>query len=230
MVKNIAVIPARSGSTRIQNKNIYPFKGKPLFAWTIEAALKSEMFDNIIISTDSKEYLEIASEYGIFTPFLRDKYADSASSCTTACYYAATQAEEYYKEKYDIITLLQATCPLRDYCDIRKTVDFFNKNHLTVLTTATKYTMNPWWCATMDENNKPTFVLYSPEECSSQSQPPMYCPNGAITICKKEYLSRTDNIYTDNLKFFELDWKHSIDIDDIKDIDMAEFLYDYINR
>ena len=199
-------------------------------AWTIEAAKRSEIFDRIIISTDSEEYAEIGRQHGAQAPFLRDKYADNASSCALVAYYATKQAEEYFNEAYDNITILQATCPLRDENDIKKAVEFFNKNNLKALTTATQYTMNPWWGATIDKNQKPTFILYSPDKCSSQSRPPLYCPNGAITIMNKEYLKNTQNLYTDELRFSEMDWINSVDIDNYEDIIMAEVLFDFKNR
>ncbi|MCR5265680.1 MAG: acylneuraminate cytidylyltransferase family protein [Cyanobacteria bacterium RUI128] len=230
MVKNIAIIPARSGSSRIKNKNIYPFMGKPLMAWTIEAAQKSGLFDRIIVSTDSEEYAKIAVEYGAEAPFLRNKYADNASSCSMVALYAAKQAENYYKEVYDKITILQATCPLRDENDIINADDVYKKSGTKVLITATKYTMNPWWGATVDDENKPTFVLYSPAQCSSQSKPPMYCPNGAVVIIDKEYLKKNESIYTDELRFSEMDWKNSVDIDNYDDIEMAEVLYNVIKK
>lgn len=67
----VAIIPARGGSKRIPGKNIKPFLGKPLIAYTIEAALESGFFDHVIVSTDSKEYAEISREYGAETPFMR---------------------------------------------------------------------------------------------------------------------------------------------------------------
>ncbi|MBR7128467.1 MAG: NTP transferase domain-containing protein, partial [Lentisphaeria bacterium] len=87
----VAIIPARSGSVRVKDKNIYPFKGKPLMAWTIESAVKSGMFDRIIVSTDSETYAAIGRQYGAEVPFLRDKYADNASSIASVAYNAALQ-------------------------------------------------------------------------------------------------------------------------------------------
>ena len=228
--KIIAVIPARSGSTRIKDKNIYPFKGKPLMAWSIEAALETKMFDRIIVSTDSPEYAKIAQDYGAEAPFLRDKYADNASSCAMVSLYATEQAEKYYNETYDTIVMLQTTCPLRSSNDIKNSLEFYLKNNVKMLMSATQYTMNPWWGATLDENKKPNFVLYSPDKCSSQSKPPMYCPNGAIAIMDKETIKQTGNLYTDDLRFYEMDWKNSIDIDNYEDIEMAEALYPILNK
>ena len=70
---NIAIIPARSGSKRIKNKNIKLFFGKPLIYYAITAAIKSDVFDKIIVSSDSKKILNIANKYGASTPFLRPK-------------------------------------------------------------------------------------------------------------------------------------------------------------
>ena len=66
---NIAIITARSGSKGLKDKNIKPLAGKPLLSYSIEAALKSEMFDTVMVSTDSEEYAEISREYGAEVPF-----------------------------------------------------------------------------------------------------------------------------------------------------------------
>ena len=82
MMKNIAIIPARSGSKGLINKNIKEIFGKPLMAYSIEAALESGCFDEVMVSTDSEEYAEIGKKYGASVPFLRSELtsSDSASS------------------------------------------------------------------------------------------------------------------------------------------------------
>ena len=79
--KNLGIILARKGSKRILNKNIINFNNKPLIAWTIEAAIKSKIFDNIIVSTDSEKNKKIAIEYGAEVPFKREEYHDDNSPC-----------------------------------------------------------------------------------------------------------------------------------------------------
>lgn len=228
--KIIAVIPARGGSTRIPHKNIIDFMGKPLIAWTIEPAIESKCFDRVIVSTDDKEIAEVSSRYGVEVPFYRDEYADNLSSCIEASLYSVKQAEEYYGEKYDTVVILQATCPLRSVDDIKNVVEYYYTNGLKCLTTATTYNMNPWWGATLDDSNKPNFVLYSPVQCSSQSKPSMYCPNGSITIVDRYELEKTKNIYNDDLRFYVMDWKNSIDIDEYEDIEMAKIMYNFIKK
>ena len=80
-MKNIAIIPARSGSKGLKDKNIRLLNGKPLLAYTIEAALKSKCYDTVMVSTDSKKYAKIAKEYGAEVPFLRgdENSKDNAS-------------------------------------------------------------------------------------------------------------------------------------------------------
>jgi len=73
MDKCVAIIPARGGSKRIPRKNIKPFHGKPLIAYSIETALKSKLFDQIIVSTDDEEIADVAKKYGAEVPFIRPK-------------------------------------------------------------------------------------------------------------------------------------------------------------
>ena len=77
--KNIAVIPARGGSKRIPKKNILELNGLPMIAFTIQAALKSKLFDKVVVSTDDQEIADVSKEYGAEIPFMRDKYADDHS-------------------------------------------------------------------------------------------------------------------------------------------------------
>ena len=72
-MKRIAIITARGGSKRIPRKNIKPFLGKPIIAYSIDAALKSEMFDTVMVSTDDAEIAEIAKQYGAEVPFMRSE-------------------------------------------------------------------------------------------------------------------------------------------------------------
>jgi len=80
----VAIIPARGGSKRIEKKNIINFCGKPMIAWTIEAAKKSEMFERVVVSTDDQEIAEVARQCGASVPFLRKQYADDISPVSLA--------------------------------------------------------------------------------------------------------------------------------------------------
>lgn len=110
-MKNLCIIPARGGSKRIPRKNIKPFMGKPVIAYSIEAALKSGLFDEVMVSTDDVEFAEVAKKYGASIPFLRSE--------ATANDYATTvdvllEVIETYKQRgmvFDTICCLYSTAP-----------------------------------------------------------------------------------------------------------------------
>lgn len=112
MSKSVAIIPARGGSKRIPRKNIKDFDGKPLIAYSIEAALESKLFDRIIVSTDDEEIVSIAKQYGAEVPFLRPK---ELSDDFTGTGDVVMHTLEYLKEQgeiYDYICTIYATAPL----------------------------------------------------------------------------------------------------------------------
>ena len=133
-MKIIAVIPARGGSKRIPKKNIIDFMGKPMIAWTIEAALKSKLFDRVIVSTDDYEFASISKEYGCDVPFLRDSSADDLTPVSIATIRAVEQAENYYNEEYDIVIngssagLTGLFSPPKDITVTNKTI-FYDLNY-----------------------------------------------------------------------------------------------------
>lgn len=117
---NIAVIPARGGSKRIPRKNIKPFCGKPMIAWSIEAALASGCFDQVIVSTDDEEIKEVALQYGATVPFTRpDELANDYAGTVAVIKHAAEwlRAEGYAPE---LICCLYATAPFVSAEDLRK--------------------------------------------------------------------------------------------------------------
>ena len=128
--KNLAVILARKGSKRIPNKNIIDFNNKPLIAWTIEAAKKSKIFDEIFVSTDSKKIKKIAQYYGADVPFMRDKYFDDKSPSSLATFQTIKKCKQDLDLEFENIFQLLPSCPFRDEKVIRKTFDFFQKNKI----------------------------------------------------------------------------------------------------
>ena len=114
MKKAVAIIPARGGSKRIPRKNIKDFFGKPLIAYSIEVALKSNLFDKVIVSTDDEEIAKIAVEYGAVVPFIRPKELSDDFTGTGA---VVNHALEYLKEQgevHDFVCTIYATAPFLD--------------------------------------------------------------------------------------------------------------------
>ena len=119
-MKNLAIIPARSGSKGLPDKNIKPLLGKPLMAYSIEAAIASGVFDEVMVSTDSEKYAEIAKSWGANVPFLRSKVT---ASDTASSWDMADEVLNNYRDKFgltfDTFCLLQPTSPLRTAENIR---------------------------------------------------------------------------------------------------------------
>ena len=114
MLNNIAIIPARGGSKRIPKKNIIDFGGKPMIAWTIEAAVLSEKFDRIIVSTDCPETASISESFVQRYHFFDKKDFDDVTPVSVATLNYALSLQNYLGLSINNITQLMANCPLRD--------------------------------------------------------------------------------------------------------------------
>jgi N-acylneuraminate cytidylyltransferase/CMP-N,N'-diacetyllegionaminic acid synthase len=136
--KIIALVPARSGSKGLPKKNIIDFLGKPLMAWSIEAATLSKYVDLVILSTDSQEIAEIGMRYGAEAPFLRPQdISQDTSSSLELIKHAVEYVQESYPETFDILVLLEPTSPLRTSVDIdlalEKLIEFEDAKSLVSL-------------------------------------------------------------------------------------------------
>lgn len=114
MKKAVAVIPARGGSKRIPRKNIKDFHGKPLIAYSIEAAIKSNLFDKVVVSTDDEEIAQISKKYGAIVPFFRPKELSDDFTGTGAVVNHAINFLKEQGESYDFVCTLYATAPFLD--------------------------------------------------------------------------------------------------------------------
>ena len=116
----VALIPARSGSKRFPNKNIKVLNGHPLIAYSIVTAIRSSIFDRVIVCTDSPQYAEIARSYGAETPYLRDTNNAGSSSPDIGWVSEAFTYIEKHDSKIDIFSILRPTNPCRSVDSIRK--------------------------------------------------------------------------------------------------------------
>lgn len=226
VAKSIAIIPARGGSKRIPHKNIMDFMGQPIIAYTILAAINSKKFDRVIVSTDSDEIAEISKKYGAEVPFLRTEKADDNTTVSEAVLFALNQAEEFYGEKYDYIAQLMANCPIRDANDTVNAYENFIKHGYDSQLTCFKFGfMNPWWAFKMNKDFSATKLIEQDINIRSQDLEELYCPTGAIWIAKAEKLREFKSFYTGNQRYFEIDWKSAVDIDNYEDVELAKAVY-----
>lgn len=222
MTNDIAIIPARGGSKRIPRKNIIDFNGKPMIAWTIEAALETGLYSKVLVSTDSKEIAEISTRFGAEVPFLRTGNYDDITSVSEATCGALVQAEKYWNIKFDTVTQLMANCPLRTAKDITSFATEFNRKDTNFLLSCFKFGwMNPWWAFKLNDQNNHTFLFPDALKQRSQDLDDLFCPTGSIWMADSKALKREKTFHGVNKQFVQIDWIAAVDIDDEDDLRMA---------
>ncbi|WP_339227474.1 acylneuraminate cytidylyltransferase family protein [Oceanobacillus sp. FSL K6-2867] len=225
MIKNICIIPARGGSKRIPNKNIINLNGKPMIAYTIEAAIASKLFERIIVSTDNKRIAKISKQYGAEVPFLREAYSDDYSPVSMATLNTLKQAKKYYNEKYDNVIQLFATCPLRNSDHIISAYKNFKDKGNTFQISAFKLGwMNPWWAIKINENGEPEQLFVKELKSRSQDLPDLYSPTGAVWIANAEAFEKEKTFYGKDYRLYELNWMNAVDVDDNDDLNMVKVI------
>lgn len=220
-LKNIvAIIPARAGSKELKNKNIIDLCGKPLMAYSIEAALKAEVFSRVIVSTDSERYAEIAKDYGAEV-MMRD---EELASDTATTYMVV---ENILKKMGDIdyFVLLQPTSPLRNEEHIREAVQLFEEKlekfdflasvkeaeHASVLVRPIEEDMSL-------KHFDTDFSTYRRQGYKE------YSPNGAIFIAKPDAYLEQKHFFGERSVGYIMDKYSSADIDDQIDYELAKVL------
>ena len=181
----LAVIPARGGSKRIPRKNVREFLGRPMIAYTIEAARESGIFARVIVSTDDPEVAEVSSRAGAEIPFMRtaalaDDYVTSSRVTSDAL-----EKVDPVGDQYVYAAQLLPTCPLRIASDVensfRQMVDTNASSQISV----TRFGwLNPWWAVRRDSQFRLTPLFAEATQQRSQDLPSLYEPVGAIWWAK----------------------------------------------
>ena len=222
-MKNIAIIPARSGSKGLKDKNIRLLNGKPLLAYTILAALDSGCYETVMVSTDSEEYAKIAREYGAEVPFLRNaETSKDASSPWEVMKEVLLKYKEIGKE-FDTFTLLQPTSPLRNAQDIQNAFAEMKEKDANAVVSMCELECSMHLVNTLpDDLSMDGFISNEQYNKRRQDIRPYYRFNGAIYISKVETFMKHMNIYDDKCYAYIMDRKRSYDIDDEFDLKIAE--------
>ena len=223
-MKNLAIIPARSGSKGLKDKNIKDLCGKPLIAYSIEAALNSNIFDEVMVSTDSKKYAEIAKAYGASVPFLRsnETATDKASSWDTV-----EEVLKKYKEAgktFDTLCLLQPTSPLRTSEDIINAYNLYIEKSKFAVISVCEAEHSPLWCGHLPESGEFTDFINKEAMNQRQSTGKFYRLNGAIYIINCDKFKTDRYFYQSGSFAYIMPQERSVDIDTELDFKMAEFL------
>ena len=224
-MKNIAVIPARGGSKRIPRKNIKDFNEKPLIAYPIIQALKSNLFDDVIVSTDDEQIAAISEEYGAKVPFLRDK---TLADDFTGTFAVVKDAYNRLKEEYtpDTVCCIYATAPL--LCDnhLINAYSDFEKSEAKSLISVCEFPFPIQRAFIMDNEG---FISYrEPQYAMTRSQDLAKCYQdcGLFYIYSRDLL---EGKAIDKTISYQMPRHRVIDIDTPEDWDYARALYNAVN-
>lgn len=224
-MSNIAIIPARSGSKGLPDKNIKLLAGVPLIAYTIYAALQSNIFEEVYVSTDSQTYAEIAQKWGAKVPFLREP---ELSTDTASSWDVVRSALSNYRKMgmtFETVTLLQPTSPLRTSQDILESFKMYNRLNANAIVSVCEMEHSPLWSNTLpDDYSLINFFDVSNISKPRQLLPKYYRINGALYIVNVNSLFIDTSIYTDKSYAYIMDKNRSIDIDDEYDFIYAELM------
>ncbi len=225
--KVLCTICARGGSKGVKNKNIKSINGKPLIAYTIEQAKQSNLFEHIVISTDSDDIAAIAKEYGAEVFFKRStKMASDTAGKLDVIRDAFQRSEKYYNEKFDYLIDLDATAPLRSIEDITQSFEQFLKNNNDNLITAMPSRRSPYFNLVEVDNKGKVYLSKTLDNSvvRRQDAPKSYDMNASIYIWKRDVILHSDSLFLEKTGLYVMPEERSIDIDTELDYKFVEFI------
>ena len=228
-MKKIAIITARSGSKGLPNKNVLFANGKPLMAYSIEAALESREFEKIIVSTDSQEYIDLLSHYPI--EFIK-RSAELSSDKASSFIVIEDVLNRYSHVDYDYFVLLQPTSPLRTAQHIQEANAKFEANFekfdfLVSVSDAHKPTT---LTRQIDEDESLKNFKLDYSNYARQQYHPEYSPNGAIFSAKPQAYLEQKHFYGEKCIAYFMAKEVSVDIDDRLDFEYFYFILQQRNK
>lgn len=221
-MKILALVPARGGSKRLPGKNTKLLAGKPLIAWTIQAALASGVCVDVLVSTDSEDIGAVATQYGALVPWLRPAELATDTSTSVDMAIHALDAYEEAHGTVDGLLLLQPTSPLRTAESIRSSVEIFIAGEgARAVVGVTSACVHPAWCFNMEGDHIHPYLGWEVLGQRSQDLKPAYMLNGAIYLVSPAQLRAGRSFVPQNARPLFMGAEESIDIDTAIDWQLA---------
>ena len=216
-MKSLAVIPARGGSTRLKDKNIYPLGGKPLIRWTTEAVVNSGVFDKVLISTDSDAIFDAVKDL----PVERHVRPVNHATVTATALNAMLNLMENQEEEYDTFAYFLPTCPFVSSEDIKK--GFLNLSGVDFSVSMTEIPETIQLACVMKNGwVLPVFDNLEAGLTNSKFIKKYYKPSGAFYMGRWNKILENRNFFKGNVKGVLIPPERSVDINNIQDIQFAE--------
>lgn len=228
-MKSLAIITARGGSKRIPRKNIKEFLGKPILAYSIEAALKSGKFSEVMVSTDDEEIKEVAVKYGAKVPFLRSEKTANDFATTNDVLLEVLDEYEKRGEKFDMAACIYPTAPFITDKRLAEAFDKLSASTADILIPVVSFSY-PIQRAMVERNER--LVFEHPEYLDSRSQDleKHFHDAGQFYFFKPEGFRKSGKLMVGDIIPFELSELEVQDIDNETDWKLAELKYKLINN
>jgi pseudaminic acid cytidylyltransferase len=221
---NIAIIPARGGSKRIPRKNIKPFLGKPIIAYSIEAALQSGLFDEVMVSTDDEEIADISKKWGAKVPFFRSE-ANSTDHATTAD--VLIEVLNNYKEQGENFSYgccLYPTAPFIQSKHLQEAFTMLQQEEYHTVYPVVQYSY-PIWRSLKVEGGRAAMFWPEHQQSRSQDLPAAYHDAGQFYWFHAERFGQDKALFTAHSGVLVLNELQVQDIDSLTDWQLAELKY-----
>ncbi len=225
-IKILAIIPARGGSKGIPRKNIKKLNGKPLIYYSIDAAKKSKLITDFIVSTDDLEIKEISESYGALVPFIRPKdLSNDKALAVPTIKHSLIYCEQMNNYKYDYVVMLQPTAPLRTHNDIDKCLEKLIKNDADgIISIVDVGNYHPYKMKKINNDEKLIdFINSGLENPPRQSLPSVFIVNGAVYATKRDVFFNYNTFKGKTCLPFIMPKSRSVNIDEPEDFLVAEY-------
>jgi len=228
MYKNktfLGLIVARGNSKGVKRKNIRQVLGRPLLAYTAQAAIESKYLDQVVLSTEDDEIAKIGNDFGVQVPFMRPpKLAQDDTSSAAVVSHAILELKLLGQE-FDYIFLLQPTSPLRNSRDIDGCVQFCIDNQAASCVSVTAFEKSPTWLYEKADNGKlSSFFDSKTRDLRRQDSPKLFSLNGAMFLIETKTFLKEEKFILKNTLGYEMPIERSLDIDSEYDLKLFELL------
>lgn len=224
----LAIIPARGGSKGLPNKNKKIFGNLPLICHSIKAALQSKLIDKVIVSTEDDKIASIARDYGAETPFMRPvKLAKDNSMVIDSYLHVIDRLTKKSSKQIDSFVGLLPTAPLRDAEDIDNAIKIFkDKNADSVISVVEAPVPVEWYLYINDKKILKNYLKkFNRLKNRQQEKQKTYISNGAVNVFCTKILRKKRKYFTDKTYPYLMPKERSVDIDDLYDFKLAEYLF-----
>jgi len=219
---NLAFIPARGGSKRLPRKNIATFMGKPMIAWTIEAAQHSNLFERVIVSTEDSEIAEIAKKYGAEIASRDTALASDKATVVDVCLDFLNKEQEAGKN-YDVLCCLYATAPLRTADDIKATMGLLEPGTHDFVISATHYDLPPQQALKKTGTHEAKVMWPDLNKMREDELGELVVDNGSTYAVSVPAFIKQKSFYGPNLRVHMMPRSRSHDINEPIDLEIMKF-------